>query len=522
MKRAIIYDRASSEGQRDNFSRYDAKTTGFELAAKFGYTAELRQEIKSGESITNRPVLQSILDDVAAGKCQAVIVQNISRLSRDQDGIDGQIVKKILRDNGCLVITPEKVYDFENDADDKASDIGLMIARWYKSELTKYVAQGQKARALQGLPIGGRAPFGYRIIDIVHNSQKTTDWAKDESEGEAVRKVFELYPFHGGRGTANLLNEAGYRRREGGQWEAIEVWRIVRRTIYCGFLQWGKDAESRFLRDWQAPLCHRPELAYVSVDVWELCQQVKKDRRRDNLEPGKWAKYPLSGLLACPLCGGGMYGHNTGSSYGYRCGANTKGGPNACPGKRISKTAAEAAVLDLVTATFDSYLLKEKALVTAIDQYGKTASEDELRAQLEAELFTVAESKQRVVKSIAAGTVTDAEAKETLADLRDKAERLNRDLVTIKEKVRIRQDYLAALDGLKDTNIRATLEAMEEDFLRRFLRLIFKPASIMLELTGRSRAITATVKAYQYTEDFQELARPVVVIQNDRQGDRVG
>src|SRR5687768_7157339 len=108
-KFAVIYDRASTEMQANNFSRFDAATTGFELAAKYEYAAELRQEIRSGESITNRPVLQSVLDDVVAGKVHAIIVQNLSRLTRDQDGIDAYVIKKILADNDCVVITPEKI-----------------------------------------------------------------------------------------------------------------------------------------------------------------------------------------------------------------------------------------------------------------------------------------------------------------------------------------------------------------------------------------------------------------------------
>jgi hypothetical protein len=51
---AVVYDRASTINQRDNYSRADAaRLVG--LAESHGYRAELRQEIRSGEDLVNRP-----------------------------------------------------------------------------------------------------------------------------------------------------------------------------------------------------------------------------------------------------------------------------------------------------------------------------------------------------------------------------------------------------------------------------------------------------------------------------------
>ena len=82
------------------------------MAEKYGYEAELRSEVKSGEQLDNRPVLIGILKEVEEGKVRAIIVQDFTRLSRDEDGIDGRVIRRICRDNDCLVITPQKVYNF--------------------------------------------------------------------------------------------------------------------------------------------------------------------------------------------------------------------------------------------------------------------------------------------------------------------------------------------------------------------------------------------------------------------------
>ena len=114
---AVIYDRASRQQQADNYSRADAaRLSG--LAEGMDLPWELRREIKSGESLTNRPVMKQLLEEVEAGMVAAIICQDFSRLSRDEDGIDGRIIRQICRDNECIIVTPERAYNFSMDLDD--------------------------------------------------------------------------------------------------------------------------------------------------------------------------------------------------------------------------------------------------------------------------------------------------------------------------------------------------------------------------------------------------------------------
>lgn len=507
-KHAVIYDRASTDMQIGNFSRFDAATTGRELAAKYGYTCELRQEIKSGESIQNREVLQSILDDVVASKVQAVIVQNLSRLTRDQDGIDGYVIKKILADHECVVITPEKVYDFSLDADDKAADIGFLIGRWYKADLVRNTVQGQKARAKSGLPVAGHVPYGYKKITITHSGKLTTDWAKNEKETEPVLMIFEVYPRLGARGTASELNNSGYTRRDGKPWQTVQVWRIIDNPLYCGFLRWGVNAMCKQLRDFEATCTYRPELAFVPLETWETCKRVKEERKINLPSPGKWGKHPLAGLLACPYCEGPLYGHSNGKYTNYGCITNSKSGKGACKGKRFSKTAADAAVIDFVSQILDTHFLKDEMLQEALNKHGRNVTSDELKHQIEVELFQSAESKNRLIKAVSNGTLSENDIKREMQDLRDKEARLNRELKTIDQKVKFREDYLRAVTALQGEDIKQTMEKMEADTLKQFFRLIFKPRSIKLEVVGRRPKVEAEVICYEFTEDFQELIDP--------------
>ncbi len=61
----------------------------------------------------------------------AIVVQHLDRLSRDQDQMDGRIIREVCREAGCLVITPDKTYDFAaSDADDDLADVQFLMAKF--------------------------------------------------------------------------------------------------------------------------------------------------------------------------------------------------------------------------------------------------------------------------------------------------------------------------------------------------------------------------------------------------------
>ena len=94
---AILYDRASTAHQRDNWSRDDAARFLDQVVAEHGYKGEVRQEIKSGENLTDRPVMKQLLLDIGEGKVAALVTQDFTRLSRDEDGIDGRVIRQVCR-----------------------------------------------------------------------------------------------------------------------------------------------------------------------------------------------------------------------------------------------------------------------------------------------------------------------------------------------------------------------------------------------------------------------------------------
>jgi len=216
-KMAVVYDRASTERQRDNYSRADAARLT-SLAEGHGFSqCELRQEIKSGESLSNRPIMRKILEEIEAGLIGAIICQDFTRLSRDEDGIDGRVIRQVCRDNGCIIITPDKSYDFTLDVDDDLADIGFFIGKIQKRQNLKAMARGMMEKAKQGKMLYILPSLGYTWTRI------NPETGRKAPDGEALIRqedvplaqlIFDRYEQMSGRQTALSLNREGYTWRD--------------------------------------------------------------------------------------------------------------------------------------------------------------------------------------------------------------------------------------------------------------------------------------------------------------------
>lgn len=535
MKYAVIYDRASSQGQKDNWSREDALTIGRELAEKNGFDSwEVRQEVKSGEELVNRPVMKGILDEIENGQIQGIVCQNISRLSRDEDGLDGRYIKQICRENNALIITPDMVFDFSQETHDDMADFQFMAAKWYKRNMMKQLAQGLRGRARAGKYMGGVPLLGYQLA--YSPPEKVGDkpigeLVVDQDEVQLVELIFDLYLDRGGNGTAHELNRLGYRkpRKSKGYRErtgeedraffATDIVKMVENPLYAGFTTWGKNKTSKYLKDFEAPMMHRPELQIIPIEKWEAANKERQRRVRDGLPRQKWTTHPFAKLVKCPLCGGVMYGITKRDKRGeklvmrnvYRCHNNTLEGVSCSFKGCYSENIVAMAVIPFVSQILRVQLNLDAALEGAANKYGKTGIEKGLEAEIKAEIAQTKEAKQRVIKAVADGIFTNEEAGPQISELRQKEQRLERELVKLNQKEQIRSDFLEAIKILKGKDVEVSLwQALQGSqkkrrVLGRLMAVIFEPASLAICSEGRGSKWKGTLTAYQFTPNFYEL-----------------
>lgn len=522
---AIVYDRASTGRQAHNWSRADARRIGAELAQKHGFDEwELRQEIKSGEQLANRPVMLGILRDIESGKVGALIVQDFTRLSRDQDGIDGRVIRAVCRDNDCLIITPTKVFNFARDIDDDLSDVELLVGKIHKRALVRALVRGMREKARQGQLISGATPFGYRrVYDTPEPGRRPVGrLVVDEEEAEVVRLIYARYLDLGSAGkVARWLNENGYRkpvksekmRKKYGLGETRpfkrgDITRLIANPLYSGWAVWGRKCESRYLRDFEAQWHYRPELQIVSQDIWDRANAL---RERNAQTPARavGSQYAFSLLLRCRHCGSSLVGTSAmrpaGRRKKYRCSVRLKSGPSACEGQTINETVVARGVLPLAAGLLRQGLRLEAALEEAAREKSRTTDET-LEQNWRAELAEVERQADNLARAIARGIITDGQAKKTGRELAERKTELQRNLARLTERGAVRRELLAAIPEIVQSTEGLLWKLLEQEpaKLSRILRLMFAPRSVVVEAFGPMSRRGCRVLSYRLTEPFEQ------------------
>jgi site-specific DNA recombinase len=516
MNTAVIYDRGSTLRQKDNYSRGDAKREGIAIAGRNGLEWEYLKEIKSGGSLARREVLLNILDRITKGELQAIIVQDLDRLARPDEEADFEVIKNICIRHDVLIYTQSGVYDLSNSNDKLTGRIKMAVAGYERDQITRRSIGGKKEKAAQGGFMGGLSALGYKICYRLTEEGKKVSWLEiDETERPIVQKLFELYILHGAYGCAKRLNVMGHRGKTGSEFVHSTILDVIRNPLYAGYVSWAeKQKESKFLRDYEPGRVYKAELQIITLETWEQAQQVRISRSRELKTAGSWGTSPFTGFLACEACGVGCVLKSARQGTGkmtkfYQCNAKALAGPQHCAGKTHTLDLVARGVIPFIVDLLTKDLDLDEVLQDAIDRYGYTITESELRQQLAAELHTTKERQARLVTSITDGILTQDEARGQAHNLRDKIARIERELDNLGGKVRARESYLEAIEILKGQDIEAFLWNMLENgtaIFRQVLGLIFEPNSITVETYRiKGREFGCRVTGYRFTEDFGNL-----------------
>jgi site-specific DNA recombinase len=548
---AIIYDRASTKKQEENYTRQDVKRVGSEIARRHGYDTEAdpRFEVKSGEELRNRPVMLGILEDIQAGKIiegqrvAAIIVPSLTRLSRDEDIIDGLIIKKTCRDNDVAVIDfYGKVYNFDNANDQDAAFLEFWFAARDKRQIVANTLRGAKEKAMQGKYMGGFAAFGYRLVESGEMHKSGRHLKKriiDPSEAKVVKRIYKLYRDHSADEIAAMLNTEGTyfriknpkiasrHKSEYRPFSAVDIIRIVKNPLYAGWIRWGtgvKGRRSRYLRDFEPQMHFDKSIQIISQDEFDRAQRIRKARINC---PARAATgfHPFTRILKCVHCGGQIVSNYTTDKFNkrpkwlqsvYRC-TEHFANPSVCPEGQIIATYPIAyAVIELIKSVIQDKMRLSEALMEAAQRYSEDGTMHELENETKAQLEKTGQAIERVTRSIAEGTLSDNEARTVLQELRDKKERLTRDLKNFEESRSIKLEILEAvryISGDLDGTLWDMLEHRPRTFAR-VLRLLFKPHSVSVQaywdLSVKGHVSTlgkrkARVVDYELQESFSNM-----------------
>ena len=118
---------AEARGQGETLARHARLID--ETARRLGIrVSEIYREVVSGDTIAERPEMRRLLGDVNAGKWDGVLVVDVDRLARG-DSIDQGLILQSFVYSNTLIVTPDKIYDPRDDADQEFFEIKLFFSR---------------------------------------------------------------------------------------------------------------------------------------------------------------------------------------------------------------------------------------------------------------------------------------------------------------------------------------------------------------------------------------------------------
>lgn len=328
MDQYLIYLRKSRKdrdlelqtGNFDTLQRH--RDTLLALAAQRGYSiAHIYEEVVSGDTIAARPEMQKLLSAVETGAFAGVLVMEIPRLARGNTQDQG-VVAETFHYSATKIITPDKVYDPADEADEEYFEFGLFMSRREYKAINRRLQRGRMASLSEGKYIAGTAPYGYRRVRIPHQRGYTLEI--DPEKADVVREIFQLYTAGlprldgttepgGSRAIADLLNARGISSPGGVRWSASAVREVLKNPTYAGYLRWAYRPCKKQMVDGVLTLSYPVNKDHqlregihppiISRSLWAAAQDVLSGRRHAPTPGKKAVANPLAGLLRCSICG---------------------------------------------------------------------------------------------------------------------------------------------------------------------------------------------------------------------------
>lgn len=383
----------------------------------------------SGAETTRLVSKQRMLAIIKAGHVpfQALVMQGQDRLSR-RDGDEAVGELKAIARAGVAVWFYSDGQPFAHGTF-QANTLAFLKAEFnaeFRRDIAKKTRESLARRASQGYITGG-STFGYANVRM--NSHVVRRVL--ETEADVVRRIYALYA--AGQGLTSIakqLNIEGaicprpQRGRPAG-WAPSTIREILRRDLYRGVQTFGRTKKrndewivqprtqpsANWLRVPVPELRIVPEALAEAVDARLQAMHARMLRTADGRllgrPPGEGARYLLTGLMQCGVCGGGFEAlsrkHGSRRARVYGCATHRRKGAVICPnGLVVPMEDADLAVLAALEDTVLAPAVVTRALDVALDTLATTRS-GAGREAIDTELQTLDQAIARLTQAIIAG-----------------------------------------------------------------------------------------------------------------------
>lgn len=266
------------------------------------------KEVVSGDGLFTRPQMIALLNDVEQGMYTAIMCVDIDRLGRSSTK-DSGIIMETLQDNNCKIITPDKIYDLNDEVDQFTVETKSFLARQELRSIKKRLQRGE----IETLKAGGHMgepPYGYqrKWIDKMPSLEPT-------KEAEIVKMIYNWYvnDGYGSYTISDKLNKLNIPAPDGGKFSRSSVRMILSNPTYSGKIIWNKtkvhrkkNVSDKHSRSYNTPdkwlIADGLHDAIIEPKIWEEAQRIRSSRSHPPAFTGV-IKNPYSGIVYCAKCG---------------------------------------------------------------------------------------------------------------------------------------------------------------------------------------------------------------------------
>ena len=273
----------------------------------------------------DRPGFLAMMEEVEAGRVEAIVIKDMSRLGRDYLKV-GQVME-ILRQRGVRLIAINDGVD-SLKGDDDFTPFRNIMNEFYARDTSRKIRSVFKAKGMSGKHLTGFVAYGY-LWD-----EKRENWIVDEEAADVVRRIFALaLEGYGPYQIAQQLSADKIelpsvhlaRHGEGVNktktvkdpcgWGSSTVVQILKRREYLGHTinfktrKHFKDKKSHYVDESEWTIFENTHEAIIDQETFDNVQRIRGNARR--YPDGFGEAHPLTGLMYCADCGGKMYVHRT-------------------------------------------------------------------------------------------------------------------------------------------------------------------------------------------------------------------
>ena len=307
----------------------------------------------------NREGIDKIYEVVEAGKIEAIIVKDLSRLGRHRT--QTALFIDYLREHDVRVLSATENIDTFNENDDLIIGFKGLVNDFYARDGSRRVRTGYRQKQKEGIVT--IPPFGY------FKDKNTKKVVVVEEAAETVRLIFSAYV--GGSGMKAIARTLNEQRRKTPAlmqmellnkrlpntqdgilkkylWDATMVARILRDESYIGTLICHKSERNKINKtfrftDLEEQFRHENYLPMiVTREIWEQAQALLTERKEKNVRAGtNRGILRYGGLLRCKDCGRTFIGKRiklkSGERVAYVCDTYHRYGKEHCSSHMVDE-----------------------------------------------------------------------------------------------------------------------------------------------------------------------------------------